>query len=142
WKTVFLMACLIPLGWAMDASGAAAWLAGHTIERLPEGMPIWLIQLAVSLLTAAFSMVITHVGATIVVVPLAINFALAAAGKPPAFALVVALSPSKSVVTQSGTAMAMITAAGGYGAAELLRIGFPLSLLSSLIVGLAVNLMF
>src|SRR5690606_31548968 len=78
WKTVFLMACLIPLGWAMDASGAAAWLAGHTIERLPEGMPIWLIQFAVSLLTAAFSMVISHVGATIVVVPLAINFALAA----------------------------------------------------------------
>src|SRR5690606_7812378 len=92
WKTVFLMACLIPLGWAMDASGAAAWLAGHTIERLPEGMPIWLIQFAVSLLTAAFSMVISHVGATIVVVPLAINFALAANGNPTAFALIVALS--------------------------------------------------
>ena len=26
WKTVFLMACLIPLGWAMDSSGAAAWV--------------------------------------------------------------------------------------------------------------------
>ncbi len=27
WKTVFLMACLIPLGWATDATGAAAWVA-------------------------------------------------------------------------------------------------------------------
>ena len=27
WKTVFLMAGLIPLGWAMDSSGAAAWVA-------------------------------------------------------------------------------------------------------------------
>src|SRR3546814_666439 len=35
WKTVFLMACLIPLGWAMDSSGAAAWVAGHSLERLP-----------------------------------------------------------------------------------------------------------
>ena len=26
WKTVFLMACLIPLGWAMDSTGAAAWM--------------------------------------------------------------------------------------------------------------------
>jgi di/tricarboxylate transporter len=69
WKTVFLMACLIPLGWAMDSSGAAAWVAGHTIERLPTGLPIWLIELAVALLPAAFSMVISHVGATIVVVP-------------------------------------------------------------------------
>ena len=41
WKTVFLMACLIPLGWAMDSSGAAAWIAGHTIERLPGGTPVW-----------------------------------------------------------------------------------------------------
>ena len=34
WKTVFLMACLIPLGWAMDSTGAAAWMAQQTCERL------------------------------------------------------------------------------------------------------------
>src|SRR5690606_37612519 len=39
WKTVFLMACLIPLGWAMDSSGAAAWVAGHTIEQMPGATP-------------------------------------------------------------------------------------------------------
>src|SRR5690606_7075938 len=61
WKTVFLMACLIPLGWAMDSSGTAAWIAGHTIEQLPAGLPVWIIQLTVALLTAAFSLVISHV---------------------------------------------------------------------------------
>ncbi|HHW4672707.1 MAG TPA: SLC13 family permease, partial [Xylella fastidiosa subsp. pauca] len=40
WKTIFMMAGLIPLGWAMDSSGTAAWVAGHTIDRLPHGMPI------------------------------------------------------------------------------------------------------
>ena len=52
WKTVFLMACLIPLGWAMDTSGAAAWIAGHTIEELPEGLPVWVIQFTVAALTS------------------------------------------------------------------------------------------
>ena len=39
WKTVFLMACLIPLGWAMDSSGAAAWIAAHTLDQLPRRHP-------------------------------------------------------------------------------------------------------
>src|SRR5690606_34508864 len=142
WKTVSLVACLIPLGWAMGGGGAAAWLAGHTIERLPAGLPIWLIQFAVALLTAAFSMVISHVGATIVVVPLAINFALAAGGDPTAFALIVALSASNNFVTQSNPVMSMITGPGGYHPRELLKIGTPFSLLYTLIVVVAVNLMF
>jgi di/tricarboxylate transporter len=142
WKTVFLMACLIPLGWAMDSSGAAAWVAGHTVEQLPAGLPIWLLEFAVALLTAAFSMVISHVGATIVVVPLAINLALAADGNPTAFALIVALSASNNFITQSNPVMSMIAGPGGYRPRELWKIGMPLSLVYTGIVVLMVNLMF
>ncbi|MHC9084866.1 SLC13 family permease [Luteimonas sp. RIT-PG2_3] len=142
WKTVFLMACLIPLGWAMDSSGAAAWVAGHTIERLPIGMPVWLLEIAVAILTAAFSMVISHVGATIVMVPLAINLALATGGNPTAFALIVALSASNNFVTQSNPVMSMITGPGGYRPRELMKIGIPLSLAFTCIVVLMVNLLF
>jgi di/tricarboxylate transporter len=73
WKTVFLMACLIPLGWAMDSSGAAAWVAAHSVDRLPESTPVWLLEIAAGLLTTAFSLVISHVGATIVMVPIGIE---------------------------------------------------------------------
>ncbi len=142
WKTVFLMACLIPLGWAMDSSGAAAWVAGHTIERLPSGLPIWVLEIAVALLTAAFSLVISHVGATIVVVPLAINLALAVGGNPTAFALIVALSASNNFMTQSNPVMSMITGPAGYKARELWRIGLPISLIYTAIVVLMVNLLF
>ena len=93
------MAGLIPLGWAMDSSGAAAWIAGHTIERLPDGIPIWVLEVAIALLTTAFSLVISHVGATIVTVPIAVNLALAAGGNPTAFALIVALSASNNLMT-------------------------------------------
>src|SRR5690606_4040326 len=142
WKTVFLMACLIPLGWAMDSSGAAAWVAGHSIERLPEATPTWLLQVALGLLTTAFSLVISHVGAAIVGVPLAINLALAAGGDPTAFALIVALSASNNFMTASNPVISMVTGPAGYTARELWKVGAPLSLLYTLVAVVMVNLLF
>ena len=142
WKTVFLMAGLIPLGWAMDSSGAAAWVAGHTVERLPEGIPVWLLEIAIALLTTAFSLVISHVGATIVMVPLAINLALAAGGNPTAFALIVALSASNNLMTASNPVISMITGPANYTSRQLWRVGGPLSLIYTCVVVLTINLMF
>lgn len=142
WKTVFLMACLIPLGWAMDSSGAAAWIAGHTLARLPEGLPVWALEIAIGVLTTAFALVISHVGATIVMVPMAVNLALAAGGNPTAFALIVALSASNNFMTASNPVMSMITGPAGYTSKELWKIGGPLALIYIAITVLAVNVMF
>ncbi|HJW47029.1 MAG TPA: SLC13 family permease [Lysobacter sp.] len=142
WRTVFLMACLIPLGWAMDSSGAAAWVAGHSLEQLPRGTPTWVLELLIGVLTTAFSLVISHVGATIVVVPLAINLALAAEGNPTAFALIVALSASNNFMTASNPVISMITGPAGYTGKELWRIGGPLSLAYTIVIVAMVELMF
>ncbi len=142
WKTVFLMACLIPLGWAMDSSGAAAWLAGHSLEQLPEGFPLWLMQLLIGLLTTAFSLAISHVGATIIMVPIAINIALAAGGNPTAFALIVALSASNNLMTASNPVMSMITGPANYGARDLWRVGGPMSLIYLLVILAMINLLY
>lgn len=142
WKTVFLMACLIPLGWAMDSSGAAAWIAGHTLERLPAGTPLWLLALLLGVLTTGFSLVISHVGATIVLVPLAVNLALAAGGNPTAFALIVALSASNNFMTGSNPVISMITGPAGYTSRELWRVGGPLSLAYTVIAVTMVLLLF
>lgn len=142
WKTIFMMAGLIPLGWAMDSSGAAAWVAGHTIDKLPAGIPIWLLELALALLTTAFSLVISHVGATIVTVPIAVNLALAAGGNPTAFALIVALSASNNLMTASNPVISMVMGPAKYTPREMWRVGGPLSLVYTLIVVIAVNLMF
>jgi hypothetical protein len=129
WKTVFLMACLIPLGWAMDSSGAAAWVAGTPSTACRRAFRCGLLELAVALLTTAFSLVISHVGATIVMVPMAINLALAAGGNPTAFALIVALSASNNLMTASNPVISMITGPANYTPRELWRVGGPLSLL-------------
>ena len=141
WKTVFLMACLIPLGWAMDSSGAAAWVAGHTIDKIPEGTPLWLIEIALAVLTVAFSLVVSHVGATIMMVPLAINLALAANGNPMVFALIVALSASNNFMTATNPVISMVTGPGNYSPRDLWRLGLPLSLLYTMVVVLMVNLL-
>ena len=142
WKTVFLMACLIPLGWAMDSSGAAAWLAGHTLEQLPEGFPLWLLQILIGLLTTAFSLAISHVGATILMVPIAINIALAAGGDPTAFALIVALSASNNLMTASNPVMSMITGPANYTGRDLWRVGGPMSLVYLAIIVIVINLLY
>ncbi|MEO6155302.1 MAG: SLC13 family permease, partial [Thermomonas sp.] len=142
WKTVFLMACLIPLGWAMDSSGAAAWLAGHSLQRLPDWMPLWLLQLLIGLLTTLFSLAISHVGATIVMVPIAVNVALAAGGNPTVFALTVALSASNNLMTASNPIMSMVAGPANYTGRDLWRVGAPLSLAYLVIIVGMINLMY
>ena len=49
WNTVFLLASLIPLGEAVQATGTAEWIAKLVLQIL-DGMPIWVIQAAVAVL--------------------------------------------------------------------------------------------
>jgi di/tricarboxylate transporter len=139
WKTIFTLACLVPLGWAMDSTGAANWVAQQTLQRVGTGVPIWVLQAALGLLTTFFALVIGNVGATVVMVPMGINIALAAGGNPAAFALLVALSASNNFLTASNPVLAMITGPTGYRPRDLWRTGLPLTGLYMTIVLLVVN---
>ena len=108
WRTVFLMACLIPLGWAVDSTGAAAWPPAACSTSCPDGMPPWVLEAAIAVITSVFAAMIGNVGSTIVMVPLAINLGIASGGDPTAFALVAALSGSNNIVTLSNPVIAMI----------------------------------
>ncbi len=142
WRTVFLMACLIPLGWAVDSTGAAAWAAGGMLDKLPDGMPPWVLEAAIAVITSVFAAMIGNVGSTIVMVPLAINLGIASGGDPTAFALVAALSGSNNIVTLSNPVIAMIAGPAGYTTGKLLRVGLPLVLAYIALTVLAVNLLY
>jgi di/tricarboxylate transporter len=141
WKSVFLMACLIPLGWAVDATGAGAWMAQEVLRALAHPS-VWQLQLAVAVLTMLFGMVMSNVGATVVMVPLAINIALATGARPAAFAMLVALSASNNFVTASNPVVAMIAGPGGYRRREIWKVGGLISLGYLIIIMIGVNLMF
>jgi di/tricarboxylate transporter len=56
WKTVFLLASLIPLGLAVETSGTARWIAEQVLLIVGD-MPIWVIQLAIAVLATFFTLV-------------------------------------------------------------------------------------
>ena len=142
WRTVFLMACLIPLGWAVDSTGAAAWVAGGMLDNLPDSLPPWVLEAAIGVITSVFAAMIGNVGSTIVMVPLAINLAIASGGNPTVFALVAALSGSNNIVTMSNPVIAMVSGPAGYTTGKLLRVGLPLVLAYIALTVLAVNVLY
>jgi di/tricarboxylate transporter len=142
WKTIFVIACLIPLGWSMDATGTAAWLAQEVLKHLGGAAP-WVLQACLAILALLFSQVMSNVGATVMMVPIAISVAVATGGNPSAYALIVAVSSSNTFLLSSGhPALMMITGPGGYRGKDFLRVGAPLTVLILATTLIVINLMF
>ncbi len=142
WKTVFVTACLLPLGWAMNATGCAAWLAQELLV-FSHGSPQWLLQLVLAVLTMLSSQVMSNVGATVMMVPIAISVAVATGANPSAYALMVAVSSSTGFLLSSGhPALLMVAGPGGYRSNDYLRAGLPLTILALAVTLLTVNAMY
>ena len=122
WQSVFLLASLIPLGMAVDQSGTAAWVAQQVLLLL-DGVPVWVLQTVVAVLATAFTLVMSNVGATVLLVPLAVNIAIGAGANPAVFALTVALSTSNSFLIPTHQVNALIMGPGGYRVADFMRAG-------------------
>ena len=142
WKTIFTLACLIPLGWAMDSTGAAAWIAQEVLRYL-GAWPQWGLQAVIAIITLLCAQVVSNVGAAVMMVPMAINVALASGGNPAVYALVVAISTSNAFILPSANPVIMIvTGPGGYRQRDFLRVGIPLTVLMLVVMLIAVNLLY
>jgi len=91
-------------------------------------------------MTTLFAMVVSNVGATVIMVPMAISIALAAGGNPTAFALIVALSASNNLISVSNPVLSMVAGPAGYRGIDLFKVGAPLAAMYILIVLVGVNL--
>jgi len=128
WKTVFLLASLIPLGAAVSDSGTAKWIADQTLSVM-DGMPIWVIQSAVAILATFFTLVMSNVGATVLLVPLAVNIAIGAGANPAIFALTVALATSNSFIIPTHQVNALLMGPGGYRVPDFMKAGGIMTIL-------------
>jgi len=135
WQTVFLLASLIPLGVAVDQSGTAAWIA-QQILALVGDVPDLVLQVVIALLATFFTLVMSNIGATVLLVPLAVNIAIAVGGDPATYALIVAISTSNSFLIPTHQVNALLMGPGGYQVADFMRAGGIMTLLF-LIVSLA-----
>ena len=122
WSTVFLLASLIPLGQAVQSTGTAAWIA-QEILRLLDGWPVWSLQVGIAVLATIFTLIMSNVGATVLLVPLAVSIALAAGGDPALFALTVAISTSNSFLIPTHQVNALIMGPAGYRVSDFIKSG-------------------
>lgn len=127
-QTVFLLACLIPLGIAVDHSGAALWIANHLLLIIGD-VPIWVMQTVIAGLATFFTLVMSNIGATVLLVPLAVNIAVSIGADPAMFALTVAISTSNAFLIPTNQVNALIMGPGGYSVADFMRVGGIMTIL-------------
>lgn len=141
WKTVFLLASLIPLGGAVEHSGTAAWIAKQTLTLL-DGVPIWGLQAAVAILATFFTLVMSNVGATVLLVPLAVNIAIGAGADPAVFALTVAIATSNSFLIPTHQVNALIMGPAGYRVPDFMKAGGIMTILFLVVSLTMLNIIF
>jgi len=146
WKTVFLLASLIPLGAAVQDTGTAAWIA-HQILSLLGAVQPWMLQAAIALLATFFTLVMSNVGATVLLVPLAVSIAIAAQGMgmdadPRVFALTVAIATSNSFLIPTHQVNALIMGPGGYRVKDFIKAGGIMTVLFLVVSLTMLNLVF
>ncbi|MBN2383949.1 SLC13 family permease [bacterium] len=132
WKVVFLIAGLIPLGIAMQKSGAAALLAERVMMLAQGGHPI-LIVLTVAALSTLFSMFMSNVGAIVVLAPLVMSMATIGGLDPRPMALLAAVCAANSFILPTHQVNALLMSAGGYRNADYIKAGSGMTLLFLLV---------
>jgi di/tricarboxylate transporter len=141
WKTVFLLASLIPLGLAVETSGTAKWIAEQVLAVVGD-MPIWVIQAAIAVLATFFTLVMSNVGATVLLVPLAVNIAIGAGANPAVFALTVAIATSNSFLIPTHQVNALIMGPAGYRVADFMKAGGIMTVLFLVVMMIMMSLVF
>lgn len=128
WKVIFLIAGLIPIGIAMEASGSAALIAEGLVSTV-QNMPPFLILFVLGVLMTIFSLIMSNVAATVLMVPLVLE--MAGIGGLPSQALVlqVGLCAANSFILPTHHVNALLMTPGGYEVKDYLKAGSLLSLI-------------
>ena len=137
WKTVFLLAGLIPLGTAFEQTGAAK-LVAEAIISVTSTWNILFILLAIGMITSFFSLFMSNVAATVLLVPLILIMGERFGIDPKGLALLVAIAASNSFILPTHQVNAYIMGVGHFKNSDFIRAGGIMSLVflfvSSLII--------
>ncbi len=129
WKVIFLLAGILPLGVAMETSGAAKLIADNTLGLVADMGP--LVVLAVLyLLTAILTETMSNNASAVLLAPIAINIAKEMGVDPKPFLMAVCFAASTSFATPVGyQTNTMVYNPGGYRFTDFMKVGIPLNLI-------------
>ena len=129
WLVIFVLAGLIPLGIALESTGAAQLVAGWVVTLASPFGTTGLIA-AFYLVTAAMTAIVSNVATAVMLTPVAILAAVQADVNPYAVVIAVMFGASASFVTPFGyQTNVMIYGPGGYRFSDYVRVGGALNLL-------------
>lgn len=128
WKVVFLLAGLIPLGVAMQKTGAAMFLAESIMSVVINLHPVYIV-LMVGVLSTLFSLFMSNVGAIVVLAPLVMGMAGIAGIDPRPLVLMAAVCAANSFILPTHQVNAFLMSSGGYRNADYIKAGSGMTIL-------------
>lgn len=129
WPVVVLLAALIPVAGAMEATGAAERVARLLVEGIAQGEPVPALAL-VLLVTMLLSDVMNNAATAAVMCPIAIGIAGRLGVSPDSFLMAVAIGASCAFLTPIGHQNnTLILGPGGFRFGDYWRLGAPLEVL-------------
>jgi di/tricarboxylate transporter len=129
WKVIFLLAGILPLGLAMERSGAAQLLAQATLGLAGPFGPV-VVLAVLYLLTAVLTEFMSNNATAVLMAPIAISTANALGLDAKPLLMAVCFAASTSFATPIGyQTNTMVFHPGGYRYADFMRIGIPLNLI-------------
>ncbi len=138
WSVIFLLAGLIPLGVAMERTGAAEWLA-LSIVNVSAGLSPLLMLGLFYLFTALITNVISNNASVVLMIPVAIEAAESLGADPFSFVLAVTFAASTAMLTPIGyQTNLMVYGPGGYKFTDFFRVGAPLQLILTVVTAVGI----
>jgi di/tricarboxylate transporter len=138
WKAIFLIAGMLPLGIAMEQTGAARFLAEGMVD-LVGGLGPLAVTAGLFILAALASQVMPNPAVAVLLAPIAFNTANDLGISPYPLMMAVAVSASAAFLSPVGhSANILVMGPGGYRFADYTKVGIPLTLVVLLVVMLAV----
>jgi di/tricarboxylate transporter len=123
WRTVFLVAGMLPLGMAMEATGTAEYLANAMLDTLGDYGPIGLLA-GTYLLAALITQAMSNAAAMVLIVPIAVDTALGLGANHLTFTMAVVIGAATSFMTPIGhKANVLVFGPGGYRFFDYARVG-------------------
>ncbi|MFZ4666481.1 MAG: SLC13 family permease [Prochlorotrichaceae cyanobacterium] len=133
WDVIFLLAGLIPLGIAMDKSGATTWLASALVDLGGDLSGFWLLVFFY-LITSILTELLSNNATVVLMIPIAVKVASTLSLNPLAFMYAVTFAASNSFMTPIGyQTNTMVYGPGGYRFLDFTRVGAPLNLILTIV---------
>jgi di/tricarboxylate transporter len=133
WDVIFLLACLIPMGTAMQNSGATEWIANQLVTMSGSLSSYWMLTF-IYVLTVLLTAVLSNNASVILLLPIGVQVASAIGLSPLTVIFVITFAASNSFMTPIGyQTNTMVYGAGGYRFLDFLKVGGPLSLIMTII---------